>query len=110
MTHDPEAAWPLTDTTQGYYPTTPSALPPSQVVPYAPVHNSHAKGFTVAPDGTRPSVPHGVRIAFLAIILGVSIPLTAIAISEGGIIGLIIAWAGIIIVSAIAFGFGFRRN
>jgi len=57
-----------------------------------------------------PATPHGVRIAYLAIILGVSIPLTAIALSEAGLIGLIIVWAGIVLVAGLAFGTSARRS
>ena len=107
MTHDPEAAWPLTDTSPGYYPTNPQAMPPAQIVPYGgqPTKN---KGISVSQDGTK--TPHGTKIAYLAIILGTAIPLTGIAASEMGFFGILISWVGIVVVAAIAFGFSFPKN
>lgn len=98
MTIDPEAAWPLTTTESGYHPSpnpTP-ILPPSNLVPLAPVE---------LPSSLHSKPPsHGVRIAYLSIIMGVSIPLTAIAGGELGIIGMIVAWAGIVLVTAFTLG------
>jgi len=45
-----------------------------------------------------------MRIAYLAIILGVAIPLTAIAASYAGLLGIGVVWAGIVLVAAVAFG------
>ena len=62
---------------------------------------------------TRPpsgGITPGMRIAYLAIILGVSIPLTAIAAAEIGLLGMIIVWAGIVLVSGIVFGSSSRRS
>ena len=49
-------------------------------------------------------MPWGIRVAFLAIIMGTAIPLTAIATSMLGLVGLIIVWVGIVLVASIAFG------
>jgi len=101
MTQDPEAAWPLTQTEPGYYPTTnPTPAPPSNVMPYtqAPYKAVHK------PAGTAKPMSQGIRLAYLAIILGVSIPLTAISASMIGLLGVIICWVGIVMVTAIAFG------
>ena len=111
MTHDPEAAWPLTDTDQGYYPgpASPQApLPPSRVVPYTGPQGRISSISTPMP-GPKP-MSHGVRIAYLAIILGVSIPLTAISVSMIGVVGLIITWVGLVFIAALAFGSSIVRG
>ncbi|MCL2470587.1 MAG: hypothetical protein FWF25_02445 [Propionibacteriaceae bacterium] len=105
MTHDPEAAWPLTPSEPGYFPgVNPAPTPPSNVMRHvgtpSPVPNARPEK----------STPYGIRIAYLAIILGVSIPLTAIALSETGLIGLVVVWIGIITVASIAFGSFGRRS
>jgi hypothetical protein len=46
----------------------------------------------------------GARIAVLAIILGAAIPLTAIATSMIGLIGLIVVWSGLVLIAAVLFG------
>ncbi|MDR2974306.1 MAG: hypothetical protein LBV00_06280 [Propionibacteriaceae bacterium] len=103
MTHDAEAAWPLTGTDQGYYPgpnptTPPTQMPlapmttPNQYMPIMPA-TSHSKGMSP-----------GLRLGYISAILGLSIPLTAIATSMIGFVGLVVVWAGIIMVTAIAFG------
>ena len=101
MTHDPEAAWPLTQPDQGYYPG-PAAGPlftPGNMAPMgAPMYRHRVPA---APSKTP---PWGIRIAFLAIILATAIPLTAIAITMVGLIGLIVVWAGIVMVAGLAFG------
>ena len=101
MTHDPEAAWPLTQPDQGYYPG-PAAGPlmaPGNMVPMgAPMYRP------VMPTAPSKTMPWGIRVAFLAIILAAAIPLTAIAISTVGLIGLIVVWAGIVMVAGLAFG------
>ncbi|MDR0489365.1 MAG: hypothetical protein LBG99_08265 [Propionibacteriaceae bacterium] len=113
MTHDPEAAWPLTDTTPGYFPsTTPQQMPPSQMMPYtgSPQYTpaKPTPGFSVTPDNS--TMRPGHRIAILAIILGAAVPLTAISASYFEFLGMIVSWAGIVFVTAIAFGVGIRRN
>jgi len=64
----------------------------------------------IGPDQPTKPMSHGARIAFLAIILGAAIPLTAISASYADFFGVIVAWMGIVLVAAIAFGFGFRRG
>ena len=102
MTHDPEAAWPLTTTESGYYPSANPVphLPPSNLVPLS---SPMPPASTNAPSGSKP-VPAGVRIAYLSIILGAAIPLTAIAGSYMGILGMAVAWAGIVLVAAFTLG------
>jgi hypothetical protein len=46
----------------------------------------------------------GLRIAFLSIILGTAIPLTAIAASVADLPGMALSWLGIVLVAFIAFG------
>ncbi|MDR0284492.1 MAG: hypothetical protein LBI33_06315 [Propionibacteriaceae bacterium] len=102
MNHDPEAAWPLTPTDQGYIPNpapSPTPLPPNPVAPYAP-----RPMVTFQPGNQSGTFSPSQKIAVLAIVLGLSIPLTAIATSMMGIIGLVIVWVGIIGVVALAFG------
>lgn len=102
MTNDPEAAWPLTQTETGYYPsppTTASAPPPAPMAPYNAHHRYPAPQ---QPSGTKP-MSNGIRLAYLAIILGISVPLTAISADMIGLIGLAVVWVGIIMVSAIVF-------
>jgi len=103
MTHDPEAAWPLTATDPGYYPGPTVAPPPapSNLIPYAPAP---------VPAPVANTTPHGVRIAYLAIILGTAIPLTAIAASQMGLIGLAICWFGIVIIASVVFGHNGRSR
>jgi len=62
-----------------------------------------------APPMAAPVVPvvyrkgsQGPVIAKLAIIMGLSVPLTAIAVNQLGFKGLIFVWIGIIIVAALA--------
>ena len=99
MTQDPESSWPLTQTDPGYYPSmNPMPAPPSNISPYAPQYPP------VRPsDPTSRPMSQGVRIAFLAIILGAAIPLTAIAANTIGLIGLAICWVGIAFVAAVVF-------
>ncbi|MDR0783076.1 MAG: hypothetical protein LBE83_04870 [Propionibacteriaceae bacterium] len=105
MTHDPEAAWPLTQTETGYIPSATPAppLPQSNLIPIG------KNSALFMPSGAHgPS--WGQRIAILAIVLGISIPLTAIAGGMLGLIGVGVAWAGIVLVTAIIMGIGIRRN
>ena len=99
MTHDPEAAWPLTDTETGYYPgpAPAPALPPSVLVPY------QSSSYPVTPKSTNKTISAGTRIAYLAIIIGAAIPLTAIAVNEGGLPGLVVSWIGIVLVATAVF-------
>ena len=98
-THDPESAWPLTQTDAGYFPG-PTPAPPANLMPFtAPVPAPHP----MSPTPPR-TIPNGMRIAYLAIILGVAIPLTAIAASYAGLLGIGVVWAGIVLVAAVAFG------
>jgi len=98
MTQDPEASWPLTQTDPGYFPgVNPMPAPPSNVMPYAQPQYPPVK-----PPASKP-MSQGVRIAYLAIILGAAIPLTAIAAETIGLIGLAICWVGIAFVAAVAF-------
>ena len=98
-TRDAEAAWPLTAPDPGYYPgTAPSAHP--GLMPFAP-----GPVYPPAPAPTSaPRISPGMRVAYLAIILGVAIPLTAIAGTYAGLIGMGLAWVGIVLVAALAFG------
>jgi len=105
MSHDPEAAWPLAPeigySPAPYSPTVtpgvaslPTTRPPASPLPYV--------------GAALPAVPAkdspGPVIAKLAIILGTAIPLTAIAVGAIGLVGLIIAWVGIVLVAGIALG------
>ncbi|MDR2930303.1 MAG: hypothetical protein LBV06_05300 [Propionibacteriaceae bacterium] len=101
MSPDPEAAWPLTSTGTGYYPSAPTAstpasapltpLPPSMPpAAYQPISNHSLK-----------SMSPGMRLGYLATILGCAIPLTAIAASMMGFTGVIVSWVGIVFVTAI---------
>ncbi len=100
MTRDSEAAWPLTDINQGYYPgqaptpgpLMPVATPPAQYMAVQPIPNR------------KQSLSPAMRLAFLGTILGLTIPLTAIATSMLGIIGLIVTWAGVVAVATLALG------
>lgn len=51
----------------------------------------------------------GSRIAALSISLGIAIPLTAIA-SDYGLIGMAMAWGGVLFVAFVTTGIGFGRN
>jgi hypothetical protein len=42
------------------------------------------------------------RFVLAIISLGVGIPITAIAVSEGGLVALVIVWLGIVLVNAVA--------
>ena len=108
MTFDPEAAWPLTLPETGYHPSPTPAPPaaPSNLVPLGqipqPIRPSAAK---LPADQKSPS--WGVRIAILAIVLGISIPLTAIALSGGTILGLVklvVVWVGLVLITAVTMG------
>ena len=100
MTHDPEASWPLTQTDPGYYPSTnPAPAPPSNLTPYAQTQYPSAH---IPSSGPKPMSP-GIRLAYLAVILGAAIPLTAIAGEIMGLIGLAICWVGIVLVAGFAF-------
>ncbi|MCL1907205.1 MAG: hypothetical protein FWG08_04740 [Propionibacteriaceae bacterium] len=106
MTHDPEAAWPLTETDQGFYPSTPAQLPPSQMVPYTNKHSD--SGFSITPRDT--GFKPGHKIAALAIVMTLAIPLTVVASQAFGLLGFGVTWASIVMIVGITFGVGFRRN
>ncbi|MCL1923011.1 MAG: hypothetical protein FWG15_03980 [Propionibacteriaceae bacterium] len=108
MNHDREAAWPLasleeppTSLPTGRTPSNRGLTLPHQSPP------DHSK-FSLTPANT--GFTPGQRIAVLAIILTMAIPLSAIAQGSLGIIGLSVGWAGIVLVTAITMGLGFRRN
>lgn len=108
MTHDPEAAWPLT-TDLGYqgaetptYPVAPPHVAPTGV---QRVNNSYEFALAKAQlDAAKPQSGQGILIAKLSIILGAAIPLSAIAAEMAGLLGLIVAWIGIVFVAAIVMG------
>jgi len=105
MTHDPEAAWPLTQPEQGYYPGTPSQpLAPSNMMPAAPQYRP------VVPSQPARPMPWWVRVTMLAILMAAAIPITVVALVKGAFISLIVAWAGIVLVSAFFFGFTQRNQ
>ena len=106
MTHDTEAAWPLTQPDQGYYPSpSPTApIPPSILVPTS---NTPPQTWR-APTPSTPSrqMPWGVKIAMLAMILFTSVVLTGLSMSGAWgdeIIALIVVWVGIVLVTTIVF-------
>ena len=103
MTHDPEAAWPLTSTETGYYPdpNPAPAVPPSNLMP---LDSTRFGRFRASQKIPVRAAPHGVRIAMLAIILGTAIPLTAIAGSMFSLAGIIVTWVGLILVASFALG------
>ncbi|MDR0847794.1 MAG: hypothetical protein LBN10_01915 [Propionibacteriaceae bacterium] len=108
MTQDPEAAWPLT-TDVGYQPapTYPAAVPQVPPTGVARVNNSYEYALAKAQlDAATPKPTNsaGILIAKLSIILGGAIPLSAIAASYGGLLGLIVSWIGIVLVAGIAMG------
>jgi len=112
MSHDPEAAWPLTPEI-GYSPAPYSSPLDALTANVGPLSPATRPVTSPAPylGASLPVVPAkaespGVLIAKLAIILGTAIPLTAIATSMVGLIGLIIVWVGIIMVAGIALGPG----
>jgi len=99
MTQDPESSWPLTQTDQGYFPgVNPAPAPDSNVMAYPP-----PQYHPVPPPSAPKPMSHGIRIAYLAIILAAAIPLTAIATYDVGLIGLAICWVGIAFVAAVVF-------
>jgi len=116
MTHDPEAAWPLTTPEAGYYGVTPpradppASLPPSNIAPYDPPaadrYSRHGRraGRDPGQRGPDTPTPYWFRLASLAIILGTAIPLTAIAGSYYALPGMAVVWVGIVIVAAVALG------
>ena len=46
----------------------------------------------------------------LAILMAAAIPITVVALVQGAFISLIVAWAGIVLVSAFFFGFTQRNQ
>jgi len=109
MSHDPEAAWPLTPEV-GYTPApyVPALDPAAPGAMSSPINHGLATSSPYANAGL-PAVPDkkespGILIAKLAIILGTAIPLTAIATSMVGLVGLVVVWVGIVSVAGIAMG------
>jgi len=98
---DPEAAWPLlANPAQPQPGTNPPAQQPG-LVPYGfPGPVQPLTGQPYAPVAKKES--SGPVIAKLAIILGLAIPLTAIAATELGLRGLVVVWMGIAAVAAFA--------
>ncbi len=105
MNRDTEAAWPLTTDT-GYYPGPASAPAPGPLMPVAPTNPyAPAQPILAQPPANRPqAISPGLRLGYLAVILGIAIPLTAIATNILGFIGLVVTWGGILAVSFLAFG------
>ena len=105
MSHDPEAAWPLTQSDQGYYPgpAPGQPMPPSNMMPAAQYR-------PVLPSQPARPMPWWVRVTMLAILMAAAIPITVVALVQGAFISLIVAWAGIVLVSAFFFGFTQRNQ
>jgi hypothetical protein len=49
----------------------------------------------------------GERLALAIVSLGTSIPITAIAAEQGGVVGILVVWAGIV---GVNFSFGRRKR
>ncbi len=100
--NDLEASWPLTGTEPGYYPgAAPTQMPAANLTPTTA--NPLARNVHLASPAqpVEKAMTPALRLAFLAIVLVLAIPLTAIAFYNAGLIGAIVAWAGIVAVSAI---------
>jgi len=100
LAHDPEAAWPLTEPETGYIPAPDPG--PSKIVPLPPPPSRRRRDRT--PGISADQMPWGIRIAILAIVLGVAVPLTAITFPN--LIALAIVWIGIVMVTAFTLGGG----
>ena len=107
MTHDTEAAWPLTQPDQGYHLAPPSGpITPSPLVttPNIPPQTWRQPMPSTPSTPSRP-MPWGVKIAMLSLILVASVVLTGFAMTTlyDNILSLIVVWVGIVLVTAIVF-------
>ena len=58
------------------------------------------------PEETDPDQGRGAQLALSIVSLGTGIPITAIAAEQGGVVGMLVAWAGIV---GVNFSFARRR-
>ena len=104
MADKPEATWPLLTTVTRPAGDAPAADPSPAYSDQMVSSRQYAvagQSPKAAPAGKKESA--GSTVAKLAIILAISIPLTAITASELGLRGLLVVWVGIVLVAAFAF-------
>ena len=59
-----------------------------------------------SPEEIYPGQARGAQLALSIVSLGTGIPITAIAAEQGGVVGMLVAWAGIV---GVNFSFARRR-
>ncbi len=104
MTPDPESSWPLTGVDTGYFPGPTPNPGPAPAPNMMPLTNPSPMVYPPMAPPSRKGMSAGLRLAYVAVILGAAIPLTAIAGSMIGFFGMLLVWVGIIAVAFIALG------
>ena len=67
---------------------------------------AEARAAAVKPTPVRPDDGRGERLALSIVSLGTGIPITAIAAEQGGVVGMLVVWAGIV---GVNFSFSRRK-